>query len=407
MRFDHSVSGLSCRLWILCTVAFFNALCFSAIVPILYQIIKQYNGVSWHMGIVFALFACAQIIFTPLIGRLADIVGKKIVLLASLFGSSCSALIQAFAPSLEIFMIGRFVDGATWSTNALSQAMISLYTKEWEKTLWFARYHSMYGLWFIVWPLIPYMFSSQPLYVSFMFLSCVAIVLGLLIMICFDNDTNISYDQPLQWLFDSLLTLFHLKNVSPIIIIHGVIACVASMFQVAIQPYVTHTFEDGATLIPLIFIVWGIVNCLSAPFVTKISQYCSSSSLLIGTFVVRCLWYILLALVVDRWFFWILIVVFAYVNICSRSIVSHMIWRIAKRHNAWFIFGVTESVWWLWMLLWPLFYSAVMLFVELRYQSYALANKYAIPFLFMMLVSIGVCLYYMNSRLFLCRQKSS
>jgi len=400
--FDRS----SIRLWILCCITFFNSLCFGAIVPILYQLVKQYNGSSWHMGIIFALFACAQIVFTPFIGRLADIVWKKSILIASLFGSSCSSLMQAFAPSLLILMIGRFCDGATWSTNSLSQAMISDCADEWSKTMRFGRYHVMYGLWFILWPLIPYIFSTQPLYTPFFFLSFLAVVLGILVMVSFDNDTQEYKEQPIQSRFLATREVLSSKIRIAILILHGVVACIAAMFQVSIQPYVSYVFDNWARIVPLIFVVWGIINCLSVPVIDKISQRFSLSSLLIATFIVRCVWYFFLVLVVDRWFFWLLIGIFAFINICSRSIVSQILWRTAASHNSWLIFGIAESIWGLGMLIWPLVYSGIMIMSELWYHEHIFLNSYTIPFFLMKCVCIVACIYCVKSRFFLRSQEA-
>ncbi len=64
------------------------------------------------IGVFFASFPLAQMVFMPMIGRLSDRHGRKMFIAAGLLGSSLLSLWYVYAPNMLYLTLGRFLQGA-------------------------------------------------------------------------------------------------------------------------------------------------------------------------------------------------------------------------------------------------------------------------------------------------------
>ncbi|MYI44909.1 MAG: TCR/Tet family MFS transporter, partial [Gemmatimonadetes bacterium] len=102
-------------IFILITV-FIDVLGIGIIIPILPELIKEFAGGSTPMagrwfGVLASTYALTQFIFAPVLGALSDRVGRRPVILISLFGLGVDYVIMGFAPSLGWLFVGRLVAG--------------------------------------------------------------------------------------------------------------------------------------------------------------------------------------------------------------------------------------------------------------------------------------------------------
>ena len=74
------------------------------------------------VGLLFASFSLAQFVFAPIMGRLSDRVGRKPVILISLFGTAIGSLITGAAGVLWLLFLGRIIDGASGGSLLVAQA---------------------------------------------------------------------------------------------------------------------------------------------------------------------------------------------------------------------------------------------------------------------------------------------
>ncbi len=81
------------------------------IVPVLPKLVEQLQGVNvsaaaHSVGVLGALYALMQFIFSPVLGSLSDRFGRRPVILASLFGSGIDYLVLAWAPTIGWLYLG-------------------------------------------------------------------------------------------------------------------------------------------------------------------------------------------------------------------------------------------------------------------------------------------------------------
>ena len=92
---------------------------FGMVVPLLpfyaYDLAPHYSKetVNLLIGIIVGAYSFAQFFFTPLLGRLSDRVGRRPVLMFSVFCSGLAFLGLGFANTLWMLLAARLFDGAT------------------------------------------------------------------------------------------------------------------------------------------------------------------------------------------------------------------------------------------------------------------------------------------------------
>ncbi|CAN5913423.1 tetracycline efflux MFS transporter Tet(30) [soil metagenome] len=141
---------------ILCIVAL-DAVGIGLIFPILPTLLKELTGsgeVSLRYGVILALYALMQFIFSPVLGALSDGYGRRPVLLLSLAGATIDYLCMAFSPLLVVLMVGRAIAGITSANMAVATAYITDITAEGERAKRFGWMSAGFGIGFIVGPVI-------------------------------------------------------------------------------------------------------------------------------------------------------------------------------------------------------------------------------------------------------------
>ena len=133
------------RLIFILVTMFLNFLGFSIIIPILPFLIQRFipnpNDLAIYVGIVFAVYAFCQFLASPGLGALSDRVGRRPILLVSLFGSVIGYLFLALGGSFWMILLGRVIDGLTGGNISTVYAYLADITDPKERS----RYYGMIG----------------------------------------------------------------------------------------------------------------------------------------------------------------------------------------------------------------------------------------------------------------------
>ena len=143
-------------LFIMVTV-FIDVLGIGIIIPILPELIKDFAGGSttiagrWF-GVLAATYAVAQFIFAPILGSLSDRVGRRPVILISLFGLGVDYIIMGFAPSIAWLFAGRLLAGVMGASITTANAYIADVSEPDKRAKNFGLIGVAFGLGFIFGP---------------------------------------------------------------------------------------------------------------------------------------------------------------------------------------------------------------------------------------------------------------
>ena len=129
------------------------------IIPIVPQLIEQLTGLgineaSKYGGWLIFAFASMQFLFSPILGGLSDMFGRRPILLLSLFGLGLDYIFHAYAPSIFWLFVGRVIAGIMGASFTTATAYIADISTPEKRAQNFGLIGAAFGLGFIIGPLI-------------------------------------------------------------------------------------------------------------------------------------------------------------------------------------------------------------------------------------------------------------
>ncbi|WP_417068651.1 MFS transporter [Niveibacterium terrae] len=168
--------------FILITV-FLDVLGIGLVVPVLPQLIghftSSFQSQSLWFGLLSAIYGTMQFFFAPLLGALSDRFGRRPVLLLSVFGLAVNFLIMATAQSLGLLLAGRVLGGMTASSFSVAGAYIADVTAPEDRSRKMGLIGAMFGLGFIVGPMLGGLLGGIDLRLPFFVAAALALINGL------------------------------------------------------------------------------------------------------------------------------------------------------------------------------------------------------------------------------------
>lgn len=146
-------------LFFVLTTVMIDAMGIGLIMPIMPNLLLEVRGGTlaeaaiWG-SVLSTVFAVMQFLFSPVLGSLSDALGRRPVLLVSLFVMTLDYLVMALAGSLWLLLVGRIIGGITAATHATAGAYIADISKPTEKAANFGLLGAAFGAGFVLGPLL-------------------------------------------------------------------------------------------------------------------------------------------------------------------------------------------------------------------------------------------------------------
>jgi MFS family permease len=335
------------NLYVVGLISFLNALTLGAIIPIIYNYGTSFGLNDTSIGFLFASFAFAQFFATPVIGRLSDKYGRKPLLIISLFGTFIASLIQAFAINAFMLFAGRIFDGITGGNNSVAQAVIADSTDEKDKPFGFAIFGASFGLGFLFGPVVTLLVSQDGNQYVYLFSAVLALITTLITAFILPETNQNRETKKLHivdTLFLQILRALKMPVVRDIIILNFITALSVSIFQIAFQPYLQSNLGLGQEYISYVLILSGIINVIFVPLVKKVIDKFGLNQTLNAVFLARVICFGLLAVIIHPIIFWSMMVLFSFINLFARPVISSLLTKYGKPEDQGVILGVSESL---------------------------------------------------------------
>ncbi len=98
---------------------------FGMILPLLPFYAQELHATPAQIGLLFSSYSLTQLLFSPLLGRLSDRVGRRPVLLVSICGSAAAHLMFALAGSFWMLVLARSLAGVAAANYSIAQAYMA------------------------------------------------------------------------------------------------------------------------------------------------------------------------------------------------------------------------------------------------------------------------------------------
>ena len=120
--------------------------------PVQAFVVRQYSADALMVALVPVLYAAAQFVSTPALGRLSDRFGRRPLLLLCLLGSAVGYFLFGLGGSLAVLFASRVLDGITGGNVSIASAYIADVSEPHERPKNFALVGMAFGLGFILEP---------------------------------------------------------------------------------------------------------------------------------------------------------------------------------------------------------------------------------------------------------------
>lgn len=152
-------------------VVFIDLVGFGMIIPILplYAEYEPFRATPFEIGLLLSVYSWMQFFFSPLLGRLSDIHGRRPILLISLIGSAVGYMIIGLAGSLAMVFAGRIVSGITGANISAAQAYVADVTTTENRAKGLGLFGAAFGLGFVMGPAIAGVLSKFSIQLPFYF----------------------------------------------------------------------------------------------------------------------------------------------------------------------------------------------------------------------------------------------
>jgi MFS family permease len=127
---------------------------FSVLIPVLPLYAEQLGASPFQVALILTVYALAQLLFLPAWGWVSDRVGRRPVILISLFGTVCSFVLLAFADSIGMIYAARMLAGFFAASIGTAQAVVTDVTAPSERARGMGIIGTAFGAGMIVGPMI-------------------------------------------------------------------------------------------------------------------------------------------------------------------------------------------------------------------------------------------------------------
>ena len=162
-------------------VVFSNLLGFGIIIPLLPYYAEHFGANPNEVTLLMASYSLMQLIFSPILGRISDIYGRKKILVLCLIGSAISYFLLYFATNFALVLFARSVAGLFGSTTAIANAYVTETTSSINRSKGMGLIGAAFGLGLVFGPVIGGYFGGGDINnidykTPFFFASLVAII---------------------------------------------------------------------------------------------------------------------------------------------------------------------------------------------------------------------------------------
>lgn len=155
MEKPHSEKAI----WIVLATVFIDTIGFGIVIPVTPKLVAELTGAglseaAGYFGALLFTYSLLQFVFAPVMGNLADAIGRKPVLLACLAAFGLDYIFMAVAPTIGWLFVGRAIAGIAGASYVPASAFIADVTPPDQRTQRFGLLTAAWASGFIFGPVL-------------------------------------------------------------------------------------------------------------------------------------------------------------------------------------------------------------------------------------------------------------
>ncbi|MBG3081764.1 Tet(H)/Tet(J) family tetracycline efflux MFS transporter [Proteus mirabilis] len=242
-----------------------DAIGIGLIMPVLPTLLNEFvseNSLATHYGVLLALYATMQVIFSPILGRLSDKYGRKPILLFSLLGAAFDYLLMAFSTTLWMLYIGRIIAGITGATGAVCASVMSDVTPTKNRTRYFGFLGGAFGVGLIIGPMLGGLLGEITTHTPFIFAAISHSILLILALLFFyetqKRETRVT--NTCTQISSNSITGFIKKSLYFWLVAYFIIQLIGQIPATIWVLFTQHRFDWNTTSVGMSLAVLGILH---------------------------------------------------------------------------------------------------------------------------------------------------
>ena len=254
-------------MFIIFLVTFIGLMGFGIRVPLFPFYAERLGAGPEIITLSMAFFSVGQFIAAPFWGRVSDSIGRKKVLILTLFGSAISYIILAFAPTITTVILSRILSGFMAGNISIAFAYVTDITDNENRSAGLGKVSAGLGLGFMTGPAIGGLLAGNDVAnANYILVALSGAGINLIAMLATIFFLKESLPVEDRRPFGSVLNLFEKGTFSPEktilpLIICGLIFYTAMSLMEAIFPLWSNSiFDYGPTNIGTVFFVLGFIG---------------------------------------------------------------------------------------------------------------------------------------------------
>jgi DHA1 family tetracycline resistance protein-like MFS transporter len=329
---------------------FVDATGFGMIIPLLPFYAETFQAGSAALGVLIASFPLMQFIFSPILGRISDNVGRKPVLVISILTSAASFLLFAVANSFFILLLSRIAAGLATET-AVAQAYIADITSKKERASGIGKVGAAHAAGFIIGPAIGgtlsvYGFSAPGFAAVFL------TVINLLFVLFFLPESLPQRDSILQVVADSndgflrkLLDAFSKPLIGTVLVVFFIVFLAWSAIPVIMPLLGVIFFGFGSVEMSYFFIYIGTIQIVwQGVIIGRLTEKIGEEKLIAFGPLLLMLGMFLMPLIPNIVIFVFSLTIISIASGMMRTVVPSFISKISPVNEQGGMLGVTNGV---------------------------------------------------------------
>ncbi len=354
--------------FIIIIVGFLDVLSIWMIIPTLPDLATLY-WVSAHLisyGV--TSYAFCAFLATPLLWQLSDIFGRKKILTLCVLGSFLSSLVIGIIQTYPVFIIWRIINWITWWNISILQAIITDVSKskqERMENMWILW--TLFGLGFIVWPLVGAVLLHFWPIVPYRFMAIVSLIETFILLIHFKETNKHMEVKKIEYNpFKKIIFYLKKKTVNLYFISFFILILAIFIYQPVLTLYLNQDYGLSGSQAWYIFAAFGLLLALNQMFFLRkfwLKKFTINQLFYIinfGAFIIFLALFVVSVLFKNLRLFLCLFLMIVPIQTLIMPIYQSEIVEHGTRNTQWEIAWVISSLQSVSMFVWPLIWGILL-----------------------------------------------